>query len=440
MPGAFARESLDDVNTFLLDLAEAMHQVQFPSDMIESHLDAIATRLGVTVDPLLLQGCVAMETRGGGGAVVAVRRIDFDAHWRLERVRLLVELAGELETGSVSLAQARERLRGIRSMRQMYPHLVVIAAYAVYSAAVAARVGGRALEIFVASLVGLAAGVIHFGTIRYRQVDLQKSFLAGLFGTLLTLGIASLLPPFDYARALFGGMTLLVPAMVIAIGAHELANASLEAGVSRLAYGALRFVLLGAGIVAAVKLWSLVAPVPPSRISEPLSPAAVLAILVIGGAALTFCLQARLRDLPIMVFAALLAYGAQVLSKYVLENEEGAPVFAAFILGAVAHLYARVSGHVPATMVVPGLLQLAPGFMGTENVIEALGKHIGAGTFEVLLVAVQLVLGLVAASVLFGKRRDRTEQEAPTPKPTPTPTSSLYPSSMSWARGLGRHR
>src|SRR5262245_20291399 len=135
--------------------------------------------------------------------------------------------------------------------------------------------------MFVAGLIGIAAGVIHFGTIRYRQVDLQKSFLAGLLGMLLTLGLAQLFPPFDYARSLFGGMTLLVPAMMIAIGAHELANAALESGVSRLAYGALRFVLLGAGIIAAVKLWSFVTPVPPSRISEPMSTAAVLVILVI---------------------------------------------------------------------------------------------------------------------------------------------------------------
>jgi uncharacterized membrane protein YjjP (DUF1212 family) len=413
-----ATEPLEDVTAFLLDLAEAMHGVQFPSNIIEAHLDAIASRFGVTVDPLLFQGCLAMETRGSGRSVVAVRRIDFDAHWRLERVRLMVELARDVEDRSIGLAEAHRRLKSITSMRGMYRHLIVIAAYAVYSAAVAARVGGRALEMFVAGLVGVAAGVIHFGTIRYRQVDLQKSFLAGLVGTLLTLGIAQLFPPFDYARSLFGGMTLLVPAMVIAIGAHELANASLESGVARLAYGALRFVLLGAGIIAAVKLWSFVAPIPPSRIADPMRATTVLAILVVGGAALTFCLQARLRDLPVMVFAALLAYGAQALSKSVLGNEEGAPALAAFVLGGVAHLYARASGHVPATMIVPGLLQLAPGFMGTEDVIDALGKHAGGGAFEVILVAVQLVMGLIAASVLFDRRKKRAvEEPARGPRP-----------------------
>ena len=63
--------------------------------------------------------------------------------------------------------------------------------------------------------------------------------------------LAFVLPPFDYPRALFGGISLLVPAMVITIGVHELANEALESGTVRLVYGLICFALLGAGIVAA---------------------------------------------------------------------------------------------------------------------------------------------------------------------------------------------
>src|SRR5262249_20676563 len=152
----------------------------------------------------------------------------------------------------------------------------------------------------------------------YERMDLIKTFMAGFVGTLAGLASASFLPPFNLAQSIFGGMTLLIPAMVITIATHELGNDAVEAGVVRLSYGLLRFVMLGAGIALPLQLWTLAFATPPIHESVPLTTPLVLALLVPGGAALVFCLSAGIKDAPWMIAAVLLAYSAQKLAQSAL--------------------------------------------------------------------------------------------------------------------------
>ncbi|WP_253994777.1 threonine/serine exporter family protein [Myxococcus qinghaiensis] len=184
-----------------------------------------------------------------------------------------------------------------------------------YGAAVAARVGGGWWELVAALAVGVLAGGIHFGTLKSERVDLQKSFLGAFLGTLLAFGLTFVLPTFDAARALFGGITLLVPAMVVMLGSAELVGESVEAGLSRLTYGMLRFLMLGVGIAAAGTLWGLFGPLPLRTNAQALPHAVVLVIIAVGGVALTVCMSARHRDTPWIVGAVLLAWGVQELTK-----------------------------------------------------------------------------------------------------------------------------
>jgi uncharacterized membrane protein YjjB (DUF3815 family) len=290
------------------------------------------------------------------------------------------------------------------------------------------------MESVVGAVTGLLAGCIHFVAARSARVDLQQSFIAALVGTLAALSLTLVLPPFDAARAVFGGMCLLVPAMVLTTGVHELANDALESGTTRVAYGVLRFLMIGFGIIAAAKLWTIVAPLPPRVTSAPFSWPVPLVLVIIGGAALTLVLQGRARDLPWIVAAAFIAYGAHKLT-ILLFGGKGSPFLAALALGIVAGLQARLPGHVAATMLIPGLLQLAPGFLGTEDILGVLGRgdHAsGAAPFgNVFLAALQLVSGLLVAEVLVGlvgevqgRRASSRAKDRPRPAPVLRPAQN----------------
>jgi uncharacterized membrane protein YjjB (DUF3815 family) len=189
-----------------------------------------------------------------------------------------------------------------------------------------------------------------------------------------------------------------------------------EAGLVRLAYALLRFLMLGVGIVAAGKLLQIFGPLPAVVPTHPLPTAAVAAILAPGGLALVACMQGRARDAGWIVAAVLVAWGAQEVTKQ-LFGGAGSPFLATFALGLFAHLQARIPGHLPATIIFPGLLQLAPGFLGTEAVVALLRPSQadpGSTFFHVLVVALQIVTGLLAASLIpaLAARRSRTVRGA----------------------------
>ena len=185
-----------------------------------------------------------------------------------------------------------------------------------------------------------------------------------------------------------------------------LANDALESGSIRLFYGLLRFLMLGVGAAVASRVWQLFGSLPSSIDSQPLPFAAVVAFLVMGAFALILCLQARLRDAPWILAAVLIAYCSQELTKLVL-GPSGSPFAAAFVLGVAAQLHARSSGHLVGAMLVPGLLQLAPGFLGTRAVLGLLAGRSSdqpAVFLDVFLIALQLATGLLVASLLFRRR------------------------------------
>jgi uncharacterized membrane protein YjjP (DUF1212 family) len=403
------------VSALLLDLGTAMHGAALPSPIIERRLQDIARTMGVQAEVFVLQGFLAIETKDGAGlsagsvARADLRRVSFDTHWNLKRVHELTALCGSLARGERSLTSARTELERIKDLPRLYPKWLIVLAYAVYGAAVAARVGGGGLEALAGGIVGLVAGIVHFEALLHGKVDLQKSFLAALVGGLTTFALTIMLPPFDTGRALFGGMTLLVPAMAIAIATTELANDALESGVARLAFGLLRSLMLAFGIALALWLCPLMAPVGPRVISSPLPLPVALLFVAAGGAALTACLQGRKQDVPWIAGAALLAFGTQELTR-LLFGGHGSPLLTALAVGLAAQIYGRITGKVPATIVIAGLLQLVPGFLGTQPVLDLLagGHELAPGPtqarfFIVFTTALQLVIGLFLAELLAGR-------------------------------------
>ena len=387
---------------FLLDLVRALHLAYVPANVVESLMKGAAQGLGLRLELFTLQSFVATEVTSGARRRVDIERVPFNPHWNLRRSSGVLLVARAVAAGQLRLPEARAELERVVQQRAAYPEWSVFLAYGVYSAAVAARVGGAWRELAVAGLIGVVAGLIHFGTLQSMRMDLQKSFLAAFLGTLMAFGFSLLLPPFDLTRALFGGATLLIPAMVVTLGAAELVSESVEAGMTRLTYGLLRFLLLGVGIVAAARLWTLLLPLPADAQATPLPEPLVLALVALGGIALTVCMGGRRRELPWIVGAVLLAFGTQEFTK-LLFGGRGSPLLASFVLGIAGLLYARRPGRTATTVIMPGLLQLAPGFLGTQVIVALLqpgAPASGERFFDVLLVAAQLVLGLVFASAV----------------------------------------
>ncbi|WP_342375897.1 threonine/serine exporter family protein [Myxococcus stipitatus] len=410
----------------LLDLARALHLAYVPAFGVESRVRRAARAWGVEVDVFTLQTLALTESRTGAKRRVDFRRLPFNPHWNLRRSAGLLLLSSAIEKKQVTVAQARAELDRIMAPRRDRPEWLVFLAYAVYGGAVAVRVGGSLWELVAGFGVGFLAGIIHFGTLKSLRVDLQKSFVAAFLGTLVAFLLTFVLPPFDAPRALFGGITLLVPAMVVTLAAAELVGESVEAGITRLTYGLLRFLMLGVGITAAATLWTFFLPFPTQLEAHALPYPLRFLIIAVGGLALSVCMTARRKDMPWIVGAVLLAWGVQELTKVVL-GDKGSPLVSAFVLGVVGQLYGRMPDRLSSTVIMPGLLQLAPGFIGTRAILAFLGvpgQGSDARAFDLLLVALQLVMGLLFAFMLGlshdaqASTEEREMNEPGPPKPS----------------------
>jgi uncharacterized membrane protein YjjP (DUF1212 family) len=407
----------DRSTELLLDLAGALHAAASPADVAEERLRGVAGALGLDAQFFTMQSFFATELRRGESERVEIRRIPFDTHWNLAETAALDELCRAITEHRLDAGAGRKELDRILATKSAYPNPLVALAWGVYGGAVAIRVGGRWIEMLAGIAIGLVAGAIHRLAGQSKPVSLEKTFMGAFFGTAVAFLLAFVLPPFDYPRALFGGISLLIPAMVVTIGIHELANEELESGTVRLVYGLMCFGLLGAGLVAAFTLGGIFHLQPPHAESARLPDLVVLACVAVGGLALVVCLEGRPRDVGWIVAAAVIAYGAQELSRIPL-GDRGAPIVVAFVLGLAAYLYARRPGRVPFTMLVPGLLQLAPGFLGTNATFKML--TVGARTsssasyFDVILLALQLGIGILAASLVFKHRPRKAPEPAPT--------------------------
>lgn len=399
---------MDEAADFLIDLQSELHALTVPADISSDFIARAAGRLGIDADVAVFQSYVTAQLERAGQRTLRLRHIPVEAHWNLWRTQQVGELASALVEGRVGLADARAALERIKAQPALYPRTYVVPAYAVYGGVVATRIGGNLLDTAAAMLVGLFAGLLSAGSGRYRSVYLQQSFLTGLLGGLLVLLLTVVLP-IRGGTVLFGGVALLIPAMALTISVHEIANDALEAGVLRLVYALLRFLMLGFGIAAAVRAWQLVVPWPGLRPDESLPQLPAMLLLVPGAFALVFCLQARLRDVGWVLTAVVLAYGTQELTRLVV-GDPGSPFTAALVVGAGGELYRRWSGRTPVLFVVPGLFQLTPGFLGTRTILQRLLDPVAkpAENFaDVLVVALQLVIGLFVGALLFRPRAPR---------------------------------
>jgi uncharacterized membrane protein YjjP (DUF1212 family) len=404
------------------DVAAGLHGVSVPTDVVEEEIQAIAKGQGVPLESLILESRMELQVGKGRDSEQVLRSIESDPGWNLRRLSdlqgVVSKLRGRGAATTADLAGARREIAEIVSRPVAFSPLAVTLAYGVYGAAVPARVGGGWLEVVAGIAVGLAAGAVHFGSTRSRQLDLLQSFTGALLGTLVAFLLRLVLPPFDQARAVFGGISLLVPAMVLTIGTREIVHEALESGVFRLTYGLLRFVMLGFGAAVAIALYGLFASPPPTAEPEGLHKLIQLGLVALGGLALTVCLQGRWRDAPWMVVGAVVAFGSHEATKLIFPPN-GSAFFATFLLTAVAVVQYRLGGRIPAVLIIPGFLQVAPGFLGTESVLALLRPGVHHRTdntfFDVMLLALQLVTGMLVAELVFGWRGPRPAHSRPKP-------------------------
>ncbi len=139
----------------------------------------------------------------------------------------------------------------------------------------------------------------------------------------------------------------------------------------------------------------------------PLPPGSLWAAGVLAAMSLVVLFQARPRDTPVILLAALVALSATTIASHWVAAP-GPAFVGALAVGLLGNATARISGRPAQVAVLPGILLLVPGSVGFEAVSAMLQDEVLVAVqtaFAALMAAVALAAGLLVANAAFPARK-----------------------------------
>jgi uncharacterized membrane protein YjjP (DUF1212 family) len=382
-------------------LGQALHQAGLPAHRVESTLARVADRLGLRVHSFCLPtGLLLSSEREGLWATRLIRLPPKPAD--LERLRRLTIEAEALAAGRPSPGEAVATIKALVSVPPLWGHAVSILGFVLSAAAFSVFFRGGLRELVVATIVGLAVGLVAllFGNARgaSRRFELTEAAVAAFVAAVANAYLGS----FVHWIPLASGLVILLPGLSLVDSIEELANGHLASGSSRMAGVGVAFLALIFGVLLGVSLADLLvsASPPDEAIAFPWWMAFPALVVVSLGSLFRF--QARLADGPWILLASTVALvGARLGAR--LGNPLMGPFVGALLLGLTANLVSRMRLAMPQLLIVPGLALLVPGSFGLRSLNSMLS---GASTegleqgFQMFMMAIALVSGLLFSNAL----------------------------------------
>lgn len=391
--------------TLVLNLGRALLRVGSPAHRLESAMQIMAERLGLTAEFFCTPTALIASLGDGKRQQTYLARVE-PSKPDLGKLSELSEIMEALACGDLDPVEADARVREIDARPAHHRGMTLLAAYVLVSAGACTLIGGGWREMILAGVLGSITGISVLALWQRAELSrLLNPLSAGLVTLAGTLW-CGLDPQTALMPAVIAGMITLVPGMDLTAATRELATGHQVSGAARLASTMVVFALLTVGL--ALGSWvaqQFIGPVPIVRGSA--LPGWMVPI-GLGTAALGFVVlfQALWRDWVWVTLACLLAWTASTFGSLL-----GSPVLAAFIgalmVGVAGNFFARWSKRPGSIMHLPGLILLVPGSIGMRSLSALVGQDLLSGIetgFLAIMIAVALAAGLILASALVPPR------------------------------------
>jgi uncharacterized membrane protein YjjP (DUF1212 family) len=391
---------------FVLQLGAALHRAGAPAHRLETALGAISERLGLQGAFFSTPTSLTAAFGDPGGQRSGLVRIT-PADVQLARLVQLDATGDAVMEGRLALDQAEEQVAAIERAPQPYGPACTTAATSLVSAAAVGFFDGSWGDVLAAGLAGLAVGLL--ALVAGRLPALGRLFLpvAAASATLLASLGAWLLPGVSPQLVTLCALIVLVPGLSLTVAANELATGHLVSGTARMTGAGVVFLQMGLGVVGGSVLAGLLPSPAVGPALPPLPPGSLWGAGVLAALSLVVLFQARLRDTPVIVLAALVALASATAAKE-LVAAPGPAFVGALAVGLLGNAYARLSRRPSLVAVLPGILLLVPGSVGFEAVSAMLQDEVLTAVqtaFTALMAAVALAAGLLVANSTLPARR-----------------------------------
>jgi uncharacterized membrane protein YjjP (DUF1212 family) len=402
-PEAIADSSGRDL---IIALARALHEAGFSSHLIETRLQTLAVKLGLTLDLLSLPSGILLTVMDGTKPETYLLRTK-PGGVNLERMSRLICTTDRTIDGTLSPSAAKADVQQAVAAPPRWGAIPTVCAYLLSAGAFSVFFGGGKSELCVASIVGLVVGVLSVVMRRY-QINSRLFELIAAAGAAFVAELAS--HAFGACVEwipLAAGLIILLPGIALLDAVTELSHGQLVSGSARLAGVGVAFLALGFGAVAGNSIAELIPGVPTPNHSDPLGPAMTFIALVVVTFGSMIRFRATPRDLPVIFGASLLAF---YVTRWETEHMGGlaGPFLAAFLLGTAGNIYARVAHSAAEFVIIPGIALLVPGSVGILSLSALLSQNAVGGiesAFQMFLIAMALAAGILFSQSLVRDNR-----------------------------------
>lgn len=391
---------------FILALGRALHSSGEPTQRIEDVLGSAAERLGLEaqffVTPTSIFAAFGPEDRQ---QTHLIRTEPSGANLGL--LADVDTVAKQVLRGDLAPDRGLAALEELRHAPAVTHPVLRIIGFVLASACAARFLDGGLAEMATAGVAGLAVGLISL--VAGRKAGLQRLYepVSAFTAAMVVAGGAYAFDGIAYAKSMLAALIVLVPGMMLTTAMEELTAQHLSSGTARLMGAVTVFLGMGFGVALAAQLVKVMGGSPPLARADALPGWTEWLALLVASVSFGLLLRARPRDLGWIVLAALIGYATSQVGGRVLGPELGM-FLGAFAVGLGSNLFARAFDRPEAITEVPGILILVPGSVGFRSITALLDREVTSGietAFQMLLIAISLVAGLLIANLVLPKPR-----------------------------------
>lgn len=318
----------------------------------------------------------------------------------LGKLEELVDLGNAVIAGKISQRDASDEIDRIIAAPPRYGTFPTVLSFAVTSAAACRFFGGGVREMMLASIAGLAVGLLSLAPPRLPTIGRIFDVVAAFTVSFFAVAGSALIGGASIPIITVAGLIILVPGLTLTTAVTELAQRSLASGTARLHGALLVFLMLGFGVAlggqAATKLVGTTADRPPVALPAWTEVVAVLVAIT----TLTILLRVPKREYGWVLLCSSLTYATVKFVSIEAGPELG--VFAAAIMaGVLSNLHGRRFERPTAITRLPALTLLVPGglgFLGISSLLENDPLDGLQTAFRVAVIATALATGLIIAN------------------------------------------
>jgi uncharacterized membrane protein YjjP (DUF1212 family) len=378
------------------DLAVALHATGAPAGMLERRAQRLAAHFGADANVFASPTALWLQV----GDVTRMVRLP-PAGLDLARLTALTRWQDGLQ--GRALARAAAGLAEAKQATSVWTSGQQVIAFAMGSGAAAALLQDTVAGVVAATVGGDLLRRL-FGRLGGSWAPLRMLLLATVAGVLAR---ATHVFGADEGAVALSMLIVFVPGLGLTTALTEIASGHLSAGTARLTGVLLELAQLAAGLAIAGTLPEL----PLLAQSPVLAPWVAHAVPVVAPASFAVVLNARWKQVPLVVAVSALAFHVTVA----LPGPWGAAA-ASFVVGLAARTAQRHLRIPHLAVAVPGILLLVPGTVGVRGLQRLLDHDVVAGVLtglEAVQIASALAMGLLTAFAVM-------PPQAPSPTPAPS--------------------